>query len=123
MKLCEIKRVVSDILSDIEKIAKSEITGDHEARFDKEGSWLTIKFWNKKKDYSEQSMNVGVKDGVLQLSDVYIPDSLRGKGFLTKFLAKIKDVEGLNGQCKVHVAMNQAGWKTIISRAGLEWIA
>ena len=75
------------------------------------GSWLEV-------IVGSQSMSFKIdSEGTLHLADMYVPEELRNKGFLTDVLKKIRNIDGLNGNCRVHVAMNPA-WDKIISRAG-----
>lgn len=58
----------------------------------------------------------------LNLWDMYLPESLRSKGVLTKILSDIQKLQGLSGNCAVHVGINVEGWKKIIERAGFKQI-
>jgi hypothetical protein len=115
----------SKIFQEIEQIFKTElkkVSSEHEIKVKQEGNWITLMFWLTDKNYSDQSLNLTVKDGTLELSDVYIPATLRNKGFLTTVLTKIRKVTGLNGKLKIHVGMNQEGWKKIVKSSGFEWV-
>lgn len=85
-------------------------------KIEKEGTFITVYFL--KNGLSENTITFQLpSDGTLHIWDTYVPESLRGKGFLTTLLSKIRELPFLNGRAKVHVAMNDA-WPKIMQRAG-----
>lgn len=137
IRLCEIRNIINRVMCEnsddedsifnaIEKIFVQEVVrianGTYAGRTAKsQPHWITLQFFNIDKNYTEQTISIGLKNGDLQLTDVYVPESLRGKGFLTNFLSKIRHVQGLTGNLRVNVGMNQQGWKTIVARSGFVW--
>jgi hypothetical protein len=88
-----------------------------------EGIYHIVHFVDRTTGYTEQTVTIAVHpNGDVELSDVYIPESLRGQGLLTTALQAMRVTPGLSGRLRVSVGMNQAGWRTIISRAGFELI-
>jgi hypothetical protein len=92
---------------------------------------VTIQFWRSEKHPKShygvpaQTASIKVEDHEgkfdLHLSDIYIPDEVRNKGYLTEALTEIRKIQEMSGRCKVHVAVNPA-WRKIIERAGFEWL-
>lgn len=103
----------------------SEYSEDLKCQSKKDGNWLIIEFFNVNKKYAEQTLSIKLtklEDGFdLTLSDVYVPVSLRNKGFLTKVLSKIRKIPGMSGRLIVSVGMNQEKWKNITQKAGFTW--
>lgn len=83
------------------------------------GGWTTIEFHNKSSKYIEATVNIKFdNDGDMFLNNVYIPESMRGKGYLTSVLKDIRELDGVSGVARVDVAVNVPGWEKILSRAG-----
>ena len=113
MKLVEIAepKWETEITAIVKAVAADHGFPDMTVESRKHGDWFEIII-------GSQSMTVKVDaDGTLHLANVYVPEELRGKGFLTDVLKKIRKLNGLNGNCRVHVAMNPA-WEKIIERSG-----
>jgi hypothetical protein len=91
-----------------------EVTGTPEG-----GKWMMVRFKSAK---DRQSVSFAIDKGMLELADVYVPEAIRNQGFMTSVLSRIRKLDGINGKCMVYVAMDQKGWKTIVSRAGFEWV-
>jgi hypothetical protein len=85
-------------------------------KIDRRDTFMTVYFL--KNGLSENTITLQLPgDGTLHIWDTYVPESLRGKGYLTTLLSKIRELPFLNGKARVHVAMNDA-WPKIIQRAG-----
>lgn len=83
------------------------------------GGWKKIGFENKKTGFTEQSLNIKIDSaGTMHLNNVYIPESLRGRGLLTNALKEIRKLPLVTGRIRVYVGVDVKGWNTIISRAG-----
>ena len=92
-----------------------------------EDGWCKVKFLKKGHKYgpmgAESSISFMIDgDKNLHLLDVYVPNDMKGKGYLTEVLSQVRGIKELSGKCRVHVGMNREGWKTILRRAGFEWI-
>lgn len=88
---------------------------------------LIIKFYNLTNSRFEYCVSfflteIGTGHCDLYLDNVYIPVEIRGKGYVTGCLTKIRDLPFMSGRCQVMVPMDVEGWKTIIDRAGFRWI-
>ena len=115
MKLHEIARGDDRITSIVRAVALDFGVTDMKIEGRHDGEWLTVILGN-------QSMSFKIdKEGTLHLADVYVPEELRNKGFLTAVLKKIRHLDGINGDCQVHVAMNPS-WEKIITRAGFKYV-
>jgi hypothetical protein len=87
-----------------------------------QGKWVEVRFKDLTGKEAPQSISFRVKDGQLDLANVYVPGSARSSGYMTDVLKRIRKLRGINGRCHVSVAMNKEGWKTILTRAGFEMV-
>jgi predicted deacylase len=91
------------------------------------GDWCEIRFLKKNYEYGPDggagSISFKVDgDNNLHLVNAYVPNDIKGKGYLTEVLTQIRQLNGISGKCRIHVAVNREGWKTILRRAGFEFI-
>jgi hypothetical protein len=105
--------------SEITAIVKTEVERfgfpDMKVEGRADGNWLLVIIGNQSASFKIDN------EGTLHLADVYVPEELRNSGFMTAVLKRIRKLDGLNGDCQVHVAMNPA-WEKIITRSGFNLI-
>lgn len=113
----KIARVVSSVLPKF----SNDYTVKPVIQDSKYGVYLEIHFMRADPKYAgwaaAQTFSWKVHEGTLYISDTYVPEEMRGKGFLGACLSKIRQIPELNGTAVVHVAVNQA-WPKILQRAG-----
>jgi hypothetical protein len=126
---------VKDSLSNITKVF-GEVLKKYTDRYEVKPHYfgnngVTVQFWRSSKhehgDYQVPAETLQVElepyemKYDLHLSDVYVPEEIRNKGYLTDALKEVRKLKTMSGRCKVHVAVNIA-WKKIIERSGFEWL-
>ncbi len=108
-----VKIVLSDIVKIFDEVLK-KYTDQYEVRphyVDSDG--VTIQFWRSAKharaDIQMPAQTLGVflmLDHAgkydLHLYNVYVPEVIRGKGYLTEVLTKVRKLPALSGWCKYY---------------------
>ena len=81
--------------------------------------WIQIRFKNRESGFVEQSVNIKIDSaGDVYFNDVYIPESMRGKGYMPKVLKGLRELPGMSGIVVVDVPLNPHSWDAALSHAG-----
>ena len=116
---------MSNYIQTIVNIFQKHVDGLYLLKLDQpSGKWNEILFMKNDgtKSFCESSIAFQIDDNRLHLANVYVPESLRSKGYLTSVLKDIKhNIPSISSECVVHVAMHQEGWKKILERAGFTY--